>query len=193
MIWTSNMTMSSASMTTSRMSQPLDKTAVMLKKGQVLGQARTDAIIAFMLETLKPPGLRPIKQVELFKKCRPFVPIQFWAETCPRPSDEIMLQIKDDSAEKRKKKTLGNMQAVAPTPAATAKSAAATAKASTVFSKASAKAATGPAAPKRSDSATAKEYAMAATRPVAAKPSGKKKRGRPQILYLIRIVVGLSR
>jgi hypothetical protein len=76
----------------------------MLKKGQVLGQARTDAINAFMLETLKPPGLRLIKQVELLKKFRPFVPRQCWAETCPRPSDEIMLQIKDESAEKRKKK-----------------------------------------------------------------------------------------
>jgi hypothetical protein len=116
MIWTSKMTMSSASMTTSKMSQPLDKTA------------------------LKPPGLRPIKQVELFKKFHHYVPRQFWAETCPRPSDEIMLQIKDESAEKRKKKALGNMQAVAPTAADTTKSAAAAAKASTVFSKASAKA-----------------------------------------------------
>jgi hypothetical protein len=129
------MTMSSASMMTSKMSQPLDKTAVMLKKGQVLGQARTDAINA-----LKPPGLRPIKQVELFKKFHPYVPRQFWAETCPRPSDEIMLQIKDESAEKRNKKALVNMQAVAPTAADTTKSVAAAAKVSTVFSKASAKA-----------------------------------------------------
>jgi hypothetical protein len=66
----------------------------MLNKGQVLGQARTDAINAFMLETLKLSDLRLIKQVELFKKFRPFVPKQFWTETCPSPSDEIMLQIK---------------------------------------------------------------------------------------------------
>jgi hypothetical protein len=148
----------------------------MLKKGQVLGQARTDAINAFMLETLKPPGLRPIKQVELFKKFRPFVPRQFWAETCPRPSDEIMLQIKDESAEKRKKKALGKMQAVAPTAADTTKSAAATAKASTVFSKASAKTAKRPAAPKRAAAAAAKASTMAAKRPAAAKPSGKNKK-----------------
>jgi hypothetical protein len=82
----------------------------MLKKGQVMGQARMDAMNAFMHETPKPLGLRPIKQVELFKKFRPFVPRKFWAETCPRPSDEIMLHIKDESEENRKKKEKSTQQ-----------------------------------------------------------------------------------
>jgi hypothetical protein len=34
----------------------------MLKRGRVLEKARTDKINDFMLETLMPPGLRPIKQ-----------------------------------------------------------------------------------------------------------------------------------
>jgi hypothetical protein len=50
----------------------------MVKRGQVLGQERTTAINAFLLEQLKPPGLCPIKQVELFKKFRPFVARKYW-------------------------------------------------------------------------------------------------------------------
>jgi hypothetical protein len=168
----------------------------MLNKGQVLGQARMDAINAFnafMLETLKPPGLRLIKQVGLLNKFRIFVPRQFWAETCPRTSDEIMLQVKDESAEKRQKKTLSNMQAVAPTAADTTKSAAAASKSSTVFSKASAKAAKRPADPKRAASAAAKASIIAANSQPLPCHKGRVKSGRPQILYLIRIVIGLSR
>jgi hypothetical protein len=59
----------------------------MLKRGQVLGEDCTAAIDAFVVAALKPPGLRPIKQVELYKKFRPFVPRPFGDETCPTPSD----------------------------------------------------------------------------------------------------------
>jgi hypothetical protein len=64
---------------------------LMLKRGQVLGGGRTDAIEAFMVAALKPPGLRPIKQVGIYKKFRPFAPRRFWDETCPNPSDEVLL------------------------------------------------------------------------------------------------------
>jgi hypothetical protein len=77
----------------------------MLKIGQARGnKTRVAAIEAFELQTLKAPGLRPIKQVELYKKFRPFVPCEFWEDTCPRPSDEVLTQVKDESSKKRKTK-----------------------------------------------------------------------------------------
>jgi hypothetical protein len=76
----------------------------MLKKGQELGAARRDAIDAYKLETLKAPGLRPIKQVELYKKFRPFVPRCYWDETFPRPSDKVLAMVKNEIAERRKQK-----------------------------------------------------------------------------------------
>jgi cell division septation protein DedD len=77
----------------------------MIKRGHVLGKDRTAAIDVFVVADLKPPGLRPIKQVEMYKKFRLFVPRRFWDETCPKPSDEVMMQIKDETAKKRKQKT----------------------------------------------------------------------------------------
>jgi hypothetical protein len=51
---------------------------VMLKRGQVRGdKTRVMEMEAFELQTLKAPGLRPIKQVELYKKFCPFVPREF--------------------------------------------------------------------------------------------------------------------
>jgi hypothetical protein len=91
----------------------------MIKRGQVLGKDRNAAIDAFVAAALKPPGMRPTKQVELYKKFRPFVPRQFWDETCPKPSDEVLMQVKDETAKKRKQKT-----AAKPTQAAAAKPAA---------------------------------------------------------------------
>jgi hypothetical protein len=80
----------------------------MIKRGNVLGPSHTAEIGAYMIETLKPPGLRPIKQVELWKKFRPFVPRQYWDELCPRPrdrpKDEVIAQVKDDTSQKRKHK-----------------------------------------------------------------------------------------
>jgi hypothetical protein len=49
----------------------------MLKRGKVLGGDRTAAIDAFVVTGLKPPGRRPIKRVELYKRFRPFVPRRF--------------------------------------------------------------------------------------------------------------------
>jgi hypothetical protein len=77
----------------------------MLKRGQVRGdKTRVAEMEAFELQRLKAPGLHPIKQVELYKKFRPFVPHEFWEDTCPRPSDEVVAQVKDESSKKRKTK-----------------------------------------------------------------------------------------
>jgi hypothetical protein len=81
-----------------------------LKREHVLGPSRTAEIEAYTIETLTPPGLRPIKQVELWKKFRPFVPRQYWDEPFPHPSDEVIAQVKDDTVQKRKHK-VGNKAA----------------------------------------------------------------------------------
>jgi hypothetical protein len=91
----------------------------MLKRGQVLGKYRTAAIYAFVIAALKPPGLRPIKQVKLYKKFRPFVPHRFWDEACPKPIDKVLMQVKEENAKKRKQKTTAKPpQAAAAKPAA---------------------------------------------------------------------------
>jgi hypothetical protein len=91
----------------------------MLKRGQVLGEYHTTDIVAFVVAALKPPGLRPIKQVELYKKIRSFSPRLFWDETCPKPSNEVLLQVKDKTAKKRKQKSAAKDTAAKPPQAAT--------------------------------------------------------------------------
>jgi hypothetical protein len=55
----------------------------MLKRGVERSGERLQAMATFKIEALQPPGLRSIKQVELFKKIQPFVPHAHWAELCP--------------------------------------------------------------------------------------------------------------
>jgi hypothetical protein len=98
----------------------------MIKRGHVLGPSRTAEIEAYMIDTLTPPGLRPIKQVKLWKKFRPFVPQWYWDELCPRPSDEVIAQVKDDKSQKRKHKV--GKKAAMSTPLAVAAMAAKTSK-----------------------------------------------------------------
>jgi hypothetical protein len=73
----------------------------MSKRGQVRGdKTRVTAMETFKLQTLKAPGLRPIKQVEIYKKFCPFVPHECWEDTCHRPSGEFVAQAKDESSKK---------------------------------------------------------------------------------------------
>jgi hypothetical protein len=75
----------------------------MLKRGQERGdKTRVATMNTFELQTLKALGLRPIEQVELYKKFRPFVPREYWEDTCPRLSDEVLAQVKDELSKKRK-------------------------------------------------------------------------------------------
>ena len=53
---------------------------------------------------ITPPGLKPIKQVELYKKWGPVVPEEFRDEICPKPSDRIINQVKSERAQKLKSK-----------------------------------------------------------------------------------------
>lgn len=52
------------------------------------------------LKQLNPTPLKPIKQVELWKKWGPLLPEGAREETCPRPSDDVIKSIKDRNSEK---------------------------------------------------------------------------------------------
>ena len=47
------------------------------------------------LEQLIPTPLRPIKQVELWKKWVPLIPEKYKPDTCPKPTDAIINSIKN--------------------------------------------------------------------------------------------------
>ena len=56
----------------------------------------------FEFQQLTPPGLREIKQVELWIKGRKCIPLEFQAEICPEPDVEIVQRIKNEKKEKLK-------------------------------------------------------------------------------------------
>ena len=66
------------------------------------------------LKLLTPTALKPIKQVELWKKWGPLLPEEARAITCPKPSDEVIESIKERTrmkgkerlAEKKKRKVV---------------------------------------------------------------------------------------
>ena len=59
-------------------------------------------------DPLVPPGIQEIKKVELFKKWRPFVPMQHQDSICPHPGQEVLDNVAKDKRNKRnaKKKTV---------------------------------------------------------------------------------------
>jgi hypothetical protein len=73
------------------------------------------------LKLLTPTALKPIKQVELWKKWGPLLPEEARAITCPKPSDEVIESIKERTkmkgkerlAEKKKRKKVAAEDAVA--------------------------------------------------------------------------------
>jgi hypothetical protein len=52
------------------------------------------------LVMLQPPGLREIKQVELYTKYRKYIPQQWQNETCPQPDDGVLEKFKIEKNEK---------------------------------------------------------------------------------------------
>ena len=67
--------------------------------------AREIAKMEENLIELVPTGLKPIKQVELWKKWAPLIPEEFRADTCPKPSDDVINSIKERNREKSKIRT----------------------------------------------------------------------------------------
>jgi hypothetical protein len=72
-----------------------------MKKGTDSAK-RIHKMITHKLETLTPPGLNPMKQVELFTKWRKFVPTHLQDEVCPEPATEIMKNVRKLKQDKRK-------------------------------------------------------------------------------------------
>lgn len=65
---------------------------------------RFSSLKDFEHQTLPRPGIKPIKQVKLYKKWRPFVPEPFKDEICPRPPDEILIQVGDERNKKARQR-----------------------------------------------------------------------------------------
>ena len=59
----------------------------------------------YILKQVAAPGLKEIKQVELYSKFRKFVPVEFRDEICPRPSEQVLQNIKKARSEKAKERT----------------------------------------------------------------------------------------
>jgi hypothetical protein len=59
----------------------------------------------YVLQPIAAPGLKEIKQVELYSKFRKFVPHQFRDEICPRPPEEILENIRKSRSEKAKERS----------------------------------------------------------------------------------------
>ena len=69
-----------------------------LKKKGVCGDQRNAILMEQpMQQYAKRPGLREIKQVEMYKKYRSRVPAEYRAELCPEPAKEVL-----DREKKRK-------------------------------------------------------------------------------------------
>jgi|LakMenEpi03Aug12_release.lakeMendotaPanAssembly.Ray.scaffolds.fasta_scaffold818407_1 hypothetical protein len=69
-----------------------------------VGANRLQQMMQYELEPLPRPGLKPIKQVELWKKWSQFVPQQYWEDICPRPSPEIIEQVAQERNKSRREK-----------------------------------------------------------------------------------------
>jgi hypothetical protein len=50
------------------------------------------------------PGLRPIKQMELYIKFRPLIREKYWSDICPEPSQEVQSKFRLVKIEKGRKK-----------------------------------------------------------------------------------------
>ena len=56
------------------------------------------------LNKLEPPGIRPMKQMEMYQKWRKIVPDMYWADTCPEPTEEIKDYVKSRKEERKVQK-----------------------------------------------------------------------------------------
>ena len=63
--------------------------------------AITRTINSKKIKKEKRPGLREIKQVNLYEKWVPLVPLELRDEICPKPSDKIINSVKEETKTKR--------------------------------------------------------------------------------------------
>ena len=86
------------------------------KKARTMGPFERQFAISRMLEELKnipQPGIRPIKQVELYLKWRKVIPDNERRDiTCPRPSDDVMQQVMNNRRTSNKRKRGEGVQSI---------------------------------------------------------------------------------
>ena len=58
----------------------------------------------YPLRPVAAPGMKEIKQVELYTKWRKFVPAEFVDEICPKPPDEILENFQKARSDKNKER-----------------------------------------------------------------------------------------
>ncbi len=68
-------------------------------------QNRLRELKEFALKSIPAPGIKPIKQVELYTKWRKFVPDSFQDEICPKPSTDVINQVTSDRKQKNRERT----------------------------------------------------------------------------------------
>jgi hypothetical protein len=73
---------------------------------KVLVQNRDRSLQRHVLTPIPAPGLKEIKQVEMYSKLRKFVPEEFRDEICPRPSQQVIDNIKKTRSEKAKARNI---------------------------------------------------------------------------------------
>ena len=71
-------------------------------------QHRLQELQQFTLKNVPPPGLREIKQVELFTKWRKFVLAEFQDEICPKPPDEVIASVQKTRSDNNKERSKRN-------------------------------------------------------------------------------------
>ena len=76
------------------------------KRGTGADAERVDNLQKFVLKQLKAAGVKDIKQVELYKKWRRFVPDPFKDIICPKPDDDVIKR--EDKATKSKRDNKGS-------------------------------------------------------------------------------------
>jgi hypothetical protein len=63
---------------------------------------RLQNLQSHVLTLIPTPGLKEIKQVEMYTKFRKFVPEEYRDEICPRPSEQVLANVKKSRSEKAK-------------------------------------------------------------------------------------------
>jgi hypothetical protein len=76
-----------------------------LKRGQQVGLPERDEYLSSSFSICECPGLREIKQVEIYTKWRKFVPLRYRDAIYPKPSQEITNCVKIQGADKANQRT----------------------------------------------------------------------------------------
>ena len=63
-----------------------------------------ELLLLLGIQTIWEPGILPIKQMELYKKLRENVPVDYHDEMCPKPSDDVLKKFSAEQKTKKKDK-----------------------------------------------------------------------------------------